>query len=142
MPKNRKRLTPAQLGMERKFYSQLYKNTEATRRELEEAKKDAKLRRMMNCRKVDKLDEGDHVFTPVPKPERKRFLDLESAALYLHAGAVLVSDCVTKERVITTNRNHVFGYIRNDVMLKLFGTYGFDSAKIDGTNKTRYWISA
>lgn len=140
MAKNRKRLTPAQLGMERKFYAQLYANTEDTRREFIAAKRYSKLRRMMNCRKVDKLDEGDHVFTPTPKSEHKRFLDLDAAALYLRAGAVLVSDCVTKERVITTNRNHVFGYIRNDVMLKLFGLYSFDSAKIEGTNKTRYWV--
>lgn len=142
MPEKKKRLTPAQLGMERKFYAQLHANTAASQRELATAKYDAKLRRMMNCRKVDKLDEGDHAFTPAPKIKRYRYLDLDAATMYLRTGAILVSDCVTKERVITTGTKQPLGYIHNDIMLKLFGRFAFDSAKIPGTNKTRYWIIA
>lgn len=141
MPKKRKRMTPAQWGMERKFRAAVALDP-ALKEELRAAKRDSKLRSMMNCRKVDKLDEGDHVFTPAPKIEQRHYLDLDAAAMYLRTGAILISDCVTKERVIATGAKQPLGYIRNDVMLKLFGKFGFDSAKIHGTNKTRYWIAA
>lgn len=106
--------------------------------EFRQARHDKKLARMMNCRKVDKFDRGEHVFTPVTKPERISFLNLEAASLFVRTGAVLVSDCVSKERVITDTNGKILGHIRNDVMLKLFGKYTFESEHIPGTNKTKY----
>lgn len=106
--------------------------------EFRQVRHDAKLARMMDCRKVDKFDRGEHVFTPVAKPEHISFLNLESASLFVRTGAVLVSDCVSKERVITDANGNILGHIRNDVMLKLFGKFNFESEKILGTNKTKY----
>lgn len=107
-------------------------------REFRQVRHDTKLARMMDCRKVDKFDRGEHVFTPVAKPEHISFLNLESASLFVRTGAVLVSDCVSKERVITDTNGKILGHIRNDVMLKLFGKFDFESEKILGTNKTKY----
>lgn len=107
-------------------------------REFRQVRHDAKLARMMNCRKVDKFDRGDHVFSPVEKQKRVSFLNLESASLFVRTGAVLVSDCVSKERVITDTNGKILGQIRNDVMLNLFGKFNFESEKILGTNKTKY----
>lgn len=106
--------------------------------EFRQARRDKKLARMMNCRKVDKFDRGEHVFTPVTKPERISFLNLESASLYVCTGAILLSDCVSKERVIMDSTGKILGHIRNDVMLKLFGKFNFESEHILGTNKTKY----
>ena len=44
-------------------------------REFRQVRHDAKLARMMDCRKVDKFDRGEHVFTPVAKPEHISFLN-------------------------------------------------------------------
>lgn len=111
-------------------------------REFRQVRHDAKLARMMNCRKVDKFDRGDHVFTPVEKQKRVSFLNLESASLYVRTGAILLSDCVSKERVIMDSTGRILGHIRNDVMLKLFGKFNFESEKILGTNKTKYRFAA
>ena len=107
-------------------------------REFRQVRHDAKLARMMDCKRINKFDRGDHVFTPVEKPKRVSFLNLESASLYVRTGAVLVSDCVSKERVITDTNGKILGHIRNDVMLKLFREFNFDSEKLLGTNKTKY----
>lgn len=106
--------------------------------EFRQVRHDTKLARMMDCRKVDKFDRGEHVFTPVAKPEHISFLNLESASLFVRTGAVLVSDCVSKERVITDANGNILGHIRNDVMLKLFREFNFESEHILGTNKTKY----
>lgn len=108
------------------------------RKQLRDMKRDQKLARMMNCRKVDKFDKGEHAYQPVAKQKRVSFLNLESASLFVRTGAVLVSDCVSKERVITDTNGKILGHIRNDVMLKLFGKFNFESEKILGTNKTKY----
>ena len=107
-------------------------------REFRQVRHDAKLARMMDCKRINKFDREDHVFTPVEKQKRVSFLNLESASLFVRTGAVLVSDCVSKERVITDTNGKILGHIRNDVMLKLFGKFNFESEHILGTNKTKY----
>lgn len=108
------------------------------RKQLRDMKRDQKLARMMNCRKVDKFDKGEHAYQPVAKQKRVSFLKLEAAELYMKAGAQLISDYVSKERIIMDSSGRVLGQIHNDVMLKLFGKYGFKSESILGTNKTKY----
>lgn len=108
------------------------------RKQLRDMKRDQKLARMMNCRKVDKFDKGEHAYQPVAKQKRVSFLKLEAAELYMKAGAQLVSDCVSKERIIMDSSGRVLGQIHNDVMLKLFGKYGFKSESIPSTYKTKY----
>lgn len=99
---------------------------------------DRKLTRMMDCKQVNKFDKGNHVYQPVKKQKRVKFLNLETADLYVRSGAVLLSDCVSKERIIMDTNGRFIGFIRNDVMLKLFRKYAFDSEKQLGTNKTKY----
>ena len=108
------------------------------RKQLRDMKRDKKLARMMNCRKVDKFDKGEHAYQPVAKQKRVSFLKLDTAELYMKAGAQLISDYVSKERIIMDSSGRVLGQIRNDVMLKLFGKYGFKSESIPGTYKTKY----
>lgn len=124
----------------RHFYAQLALAPEL-KRELESVKREKTLARMMNCKTVDKFDRGEHTYQPVKKSNPAKFLDLNAAALYLRTGAVLLSDCVSKERLIMSPDGRIYGQIRNNVMLKLFGKYGFDSEKIHGTNKTKYRIA-
>lgn len=99
---------------------------------------DRKLIRMMDCKQVNKFDKGNHVYQPVKKQKRVKFLNLETADLYVRSGAVLLSDCVSKERIIMDTNGRFIGFIRNDVMLKLFRKYAFDSEQQLGTNKTKY----
>lgn len=108
------------------------------RKQLRDMKRDKKLARMMNCRKVDKFDKGEHAYQPVAKQKRVSFLKLDTAELYMKAGAQLISDYVSKERIIMDSSGRVLGQIHNDVMLKLFGKYGFKSESIPGTYKTKY----
>lgn len=108
------------------------------KRVIKSYRNDRKLTRMMDCKQVNKFDKGDHVYQPVKKQKRVKFLNLETADLYVRSGAILLSDCVSKERVIMDTNGRVIGFIRNDVMLKLFRKYAFDSEKQLGTNKTKY----
>ena len=109
------------------------------RKQLRDMKRDQKLARMMNCRKVDKFDKGEHAYQPAPKKQKRiSFLKLDTAELYMKAGAQLVSDCVSKERIIMDSSGRVLGQVHNDVMLELFSRYRFQSEPIRGTYKTKY----
>ena len=106
---------------------------------LRDYKSERKFSSMMNCRKVDKFDNGEHAYQPAPKKQKRiSFLKPDAAELYMKAGAQLISDCVSKERIIMDSSGRVLGQVHNDVMLELFSKYRFKSEPILGTYKTKY----
>lgn len=105
--------------------------------ELRRAKEEKAYSRIMNCRSVDKFDNGDHVFTPVAKSIRKKFLDFGAANLYLVLGAKIVVDEQTHRRVVVSGKVY-HGDIDNSVFQRIKNEKRLLKSAINGTYKSVY----
>lgn len=105
--------------------------------ELERIKKDKIYIRAMNCSTVDKLDEGEHKFVPVPKSVRKKFLDFGAANMYLTLGAKIVVDEQSHRRVIVSGKVY-HGDVTNAVFEEIQKKKRLLKSPVNGTYKTVY----
>lgn len=105
--------------------------------ELKRVKAERNLSRMMDCRKVDKLDEGDHKFVPAPKSVRKKFLDFGAANMYLTLGAKIVVDEQSHRRVIVSGKVY-HGDVTNAVFEEIQKKKRLLKSPVNGTYKTVY----
>ena len=78
-------------------------------------RKDKSFRKLMNCKSVDKFDEGTHANYKSATCKGLRRMSLSEVRAYCLAGAVITYDCWTFERKIVFG-NHVIGACTKSVI--------------------------